>query len=298
MNIEILDTHFHVWDPAIIKYPWVETAQANPQWFLGSRSLPRAYSLDDYRKEWSRFGVRSFVHVEAGAAPGSAVSETEFLVRMVDGGEALRIVVGADLKQHDIADELERQCEHPGVVGVRQIVTWDPNRRRSFVSEDLLTSPRWREGFRLLEVLGLGFDLQIYPSQARAAAHLAGLFPSVRFVLNHAVLPTLGSGEQLALWQESLSALADHENLAIKVGGFSMTNANLQAIQVENAVNDVLEAFGSRRVMVGTNAPVESTRNLPALFMEGLWAALSPLSQTETHAIAQGNAHYWYSLRE
>jgi predicted TIM-barrel fold metal-dependent hydrolase len=298
MNIEILDTHFHVWDPAIIRYPWVETAQVNPQWFLGPRILPPEYSLDDYRNEWSRFGVRPFAHVEAGAAPGSAVSETEFIVQMVDGREDLRIVVGADLEQRDIAAELERQCEHPGVVGVRQIVTWHPDRRRSFVSEDLLASPRWREGFRLLEVLGLGFDLQIYPSQARAAAHLASLYPSVRFVLNHAVMPTLGSCEQLALWRTSLSVLADHENLAIKVGGFSMTNANLQAIQVENAVNDVLDAFGSRRVMIGTNAPVESTRNSPTLFMAGLWAALRPLSQTETHAIAQGNAHDWYSLRK
>jgi len=293
----LLDTHFHIWDTSRISYPWVEAAQATPQWFLGPNRLPLTYSLADYTREWGPFGVRPFVHVEAGAAPESATAETDAVLLAADVGGALRLVVGVDLERPNLVGELERQCEHAEVVGVRQIVTWDRDQSRSFISEDVLSRPQWRDGFRLLESLGLGFDLQIHPSQAHAAAYLAGSFPAVRFVLNHAGMPILDSAPELKLWKSSLSTLAAHENVAIKIGGFSMTNVNLSTAQIENAVLDTLDAFGSRRVVIGTNAPVESTRKSPKLSMDGLWAALGALSQAEVNAIAQENAHNWYPVR-
>ena len=293
----VLDTHFHVWDSSRIRYPWVADAQDEPQWFLGDRRLPLEYSLTDYAAEWAKFGVRPFVHIEAGAAPGSSLAETESLLGQPRGEHPLVLIVGADLEQDNLADELAAQCEHPEVVGVRQIVTWHPDPSRSFVPEDLLSRPRWRDGLRVLERLGLGFDLQIYPAQAWAAAEVAGMFPSMRFVLNHTMLPNLEDEQELAFWRSGLAILARHENVAVKVGGFSMTNKRLTPVRVESAIVDVLDAFGPSRVMIGTNAPVESTRNAPELFMEALWSALRSVSQTEMDAITSGNASEWYGVR-
>ncbi|MER3389765.1 MAG: amidohydrolase family protein [Microcella sp.] len=294
MSVPVLDAHFHVWDTARVSYPWVEAAQAQPQWFLGGRKLPRKYLLEDYQREWSPLNVEPFVHVEAGAAPESSVAETEFLTDELDRGTPMRKVVSAGLTRRDLEDVLAAHQAHAGVVGVRDIVTWDLDGRYSFVADDLLSREDWRSGLRVLERLDLSFDMQILPSQVQAAVILAGQFPSLRFVVNHAGLPHFANNDQSALWRSSLVALGAHENIAIKAGGFSMMNNELTSAIVEDALWQMLDAFGPRRVMVGTNSPVESTRHSPHVFIDGLNRFLGSLAPLESAAIAAENVTEWY----
>jgi predicted TIM-barrel fold metal-dependent hydrolase len=142
----------------------------------------------------------------------------------------------------------------------------------------------------MLHLMGLSINLQLFPEQALAATQIVGRFPSTTLILNHELMPTLHDKDQRSAWRNSLAMLAEQENVAIKEGGFSTTNANLVLDDVTRAVADILDEFGVDRVMVGTNSPVESTRNSSQLFIDSLRAALSSLSRWEAEAVAAGTA--------
>src|SRR4051812_11384974 len=113
--------------------------------------------------------------------------------------------------------------------GIRYGTAWDAdssliNPLRP-VPRELLGEKTFREGFAVLNRLGLSFDALVLHPQPNEVASLAGAFPDTKIVLNH-VGRLVGVGayagkirEQFPLWAASIKAVAAHPNVYVKVGG-------------------------------------------------------------------------------
>ena len=171
-----------------------------------------------------------------------SVDETEFVQGIVAQNAsgkygntevAAGIVAFADL---GIGAEVERVLDahlatSDRVRGVRHITAFDSNsdvpRPRPF-PEGLLGDAKFREGFAVLDKLGLSFDAYLYHPQLHEIADLANAFPGVTMILNHVggplgVGPHAGKRDEIFQnWKESMTAVAASPNVVVKVGGLVM----------------------------------------------------------------------------
>jgi L-fuconolactonase len=166
------------------------------------------------------------------------------------------------------------------VRGIRNIGVWhaDPGVRASAASPPprLLLDARFRAGFSHLAPLGLSFDAWVIHTQIDELCQLAAAFPDTRIVLNHvggplALGPYRGHRDEVfEVWRKGIQALAVHQNVSMKLGGFGMPLFGFDfqdpalppdSITVANAirpyVETCIEAFGATRCMFESNFPVD-----------------------------------------
>ena len=142
------------------------------------------------------------------------------------------------------------------------------------------------------------FDLLIRARHLPAACELAARFPGQRFVVDHIAKPLMKAG-QLAPWDADIRRLASFPNVCCKISGM-VTEADWdswKAADFRPYLDIVLEAFGSKRLMVGSDWP-ECT--LAATYAEVMQLAseyLDQLSETEQADIWGNNAARTYGLR-
>jgi L-fuconolactonase len=126
---------------------------------------------------------------------------------------------------------------------------------------------------------------------------LSRRLPALRLVLDHAGKPQLSSGD-LESWSRDVRALARSEQVVCKVSGL-ITEADhhrWSLADIRPAWDTVLNAFGPRRLLFGSDWPV----CLLAASWER-WAAtiaelIAPLSPDEADAVLRTTATATYRL--
>jgi predicted TIM-barrel fold metal-dependent hydrolase len=212
VNQPVVDAHMHLWDLDKIRYPWLTPPL--PVGITGDvNSIAKTYQLDDYLRdsggETGRFRVAKVVHVEAGANPADSLKETRWLQSIADArGYPQALVAHAELNSPNVEVLLAEHASHRNVRGIRQILNWHPDPKKTYTPRDLLADPTWERGFALLRKYGLSFDLQIYPGQMHAAAQLAARHPDTPIILNHTGMPVDRDAAGLQAWRAGMQALA------------------------------------------------------------------------------------------
>lgn len=179
----------------------------------------------------------------------------------------------------------------------------------------LLLDPKFRDGFKWLNELGLSFDVFILEPQLPELTDLARAFPETQIVLEHVGGP-LGVGryagkraERFPIWRENIRTLSTCENVFVKLGGLGLplagfktfassppaTSAEL-ASEWQPYIETCIEAFEARRCMFESNFPVDSsTCTYPVL-----WNAFKRLAAGASHeekaALFSGTATTVYRL--
>ena len=274
-GIPICDPHHHFWD------------RPNDRYFLD----------DLYNDLSGGHNVVSTVFIECqsmyrqnGPEEMKSLGQTEFVQGIVaqnnsgqygDVNVAAGIVGFADLA---LGAEVESVLEaHRSVTdrfrGVRHITAFDtsPNvpRPRPF-PEGLLGDAKFREGFSVLNRLGLSFDAYLYHPQLSELADLANAFPGVDIILNHVggplgVGPYSGKRDQIfEEWKESITAVAACPNVVVKVGGLVMPVCGFDWHERQMPITSrelaqstapyylhCIEQFGPDRCMFESNFPVD-----------------------------------------
>ena len=151
-------------------------------------------------------------------------------------------IAQAWLDRDDCAAVLEAHARRGFVRGVR-------HKPRPGMMDDA----KWRSGYAQLASLGLHFELQAPWRQMAEAARLAGAFPRIAIVINHAGLP---HNDEMAPWREAMAALAPYANVAVKISGLG----NLSEDARRAVVLELIELFGVQRAMFASNFPVDSLR--------------------------------------
>jgi L-fuconolactonase len=275
-DLRICDPHHHLWDHPESRY------------LLGEL-------LDDTRAH----RIEKTVFVECGSmyrADGPEalrpVGETEFVqgiaAQSASGGYGTMranagIVGHANLLLGAAVDEvLEAHLEaSPNRFrGIRHSAAWHPSdqirRSHSGPPPHMLALPEFREGLARLAPHGLTFDAWLFHTQIDELSDLAGAFEDTTIVLDHVGGP-LGIGpfegrhaEVFPAWKRSISALARHPNVFVKLGGLKMPICGFgwhkrprppSSAELAEALGPYylhcIEVFGPERCMFESNFPVD-----------------------------------------
>jgi L-fuconolactonase len=277
-----IDAHHHLWNPATRDYPWMAAAALDP--------IRRPYTLDDLRAVTTEVAGTVLVQTV------SSVAETEEFLATAAASDGLVVgVVGwVDLLAPDLADQVARLRALPGgdlLVGVRHQAEDEPDPR-------WLVRPDVLRGIARLAEAGLAYDVLVREPQLPAAVELAGLLPSVRFVLDHAGKPPIASGA-LDTWAAEITRIAVHPNVFCKLSGL-VTEADRHSWRVDQlspVAEHVLASFGPERVMFGSDWPVCELAASYQQVMESAEALTAGLSAAERAEVFAGTAVRCYDLR-
>ncbi|WP_406412413.1 amidohydrolase family protein [Streptomyces sp. NBC_01614] len=238
----IVDAHHHVWDLSVRDQDWITGPELQP--------LRRNFTVDDLASETRAAGVDRTVLVQTV----TVAEETPEFLALAAGHELIAGVVGwTDLTRPDAAEELARLRELPGgryLKGIRHQVQGEPD------AEWLLRADV-RRGLAAVAEAGLVYDLVVLPHQLPACTKAAASLPELTFVLDHMGKPSIASGAREP-WTSDVRALAALPNTVCKLSGM-VTEADLVSWTVDDLrpyADVVLEAFGPRRLMFGSDWPV------------------------------------------
>jgi L-fuconolactonase len=267
----IVDAHHHVWDRP---YEWMTG---------GYERLRRPFGIEDLRAAIAGLGVTATVAVQA------ATTEQETRELLAAGDPVAAVVGWVDLTASDVGDRLAA-LRAPGLVGIRHPVQSEPD-------PDWLLREGVRHGLRAVAAAGLRYDLLLVPRHLAAARRLALELPELPLVLDHGAKPPIAAGGWEP-WSSDLAALAACEQVHCKLSGL-VTEAPWDGWRdagVGRYAERLLEAFGPRRLMFGSDWPVCTVAASYAEVLDLARAALAPLSDGERADVLGGTARRFYGL--
>jgi L-fuconolactonase len=273
-----LDSHQHFWLYSESEYDWIDERMS---------AIRRDFAPEDLEPILQRNGFDGSVAVQVR----QSLDETDYLLRLADEHDFIRGVVGwVDLRSPGARRDLERLSEHPRFRGVRHIVQAEPD-ARFLLGEDFL------RGVELLRDLDLTYDILVYHRHLPVVVDFVARFPEHRLVLDHIGKPAIAKGE-LEPWASSIRKLGKFENLYCKVSGM-VTEADWSGWKKADFalyLEIVLESFGPRRLLFGSDWPVATLAASYEEVVEIVADFLEPLSSMEKDAVFGGNAVDFYRL--
>jgi L-fuconolactonase len=275
-----IDAHHHLWDLAVRPQPWTAP-------FL---VLARSFGMQDLLPELSVAGIDGTILVQTV----DVAEETPELLAIAAGQPAVWGVIGwVNLQADDVDDQIAVLRAGVGgeyLVGIRHLVEAEPD-------PAFLARPAFRRGLTAVAAAGLVYDLLVRESALPAVIDTVDALPGLRVVLDHCGKPDLHQGLS-GTWRRDVKALAEHGSVAVKLSGL-VTQADHEHWTVQDlrpAADVVLEAFGSGRVMIGSDWPA----CLPAASYQEVMAAaeqlLQHLSPQDRAHVSGGTAADWYHL--
>jgi len=274
----IIDTHLHLIDLERLRYPWLDD----------ERRLKRDHTLDQYLAEAVPLGVEAMLHMEVDVTEADQERETAWVTGLGQG--IIGAIASCRPEYPTFPAQLERLAANPKVKGLRRTFHFTP--------DELPQSAMFQKNIRRLAAARLAYDLCALPRQLSIIAKLAAAAPDVQFILDHCGIPNVKDRE-LDPWRDDVSALAALPNVACKISGV-IAYGRPEGATVEDLkpfVEHVIEAFGWRRLVWGSDWPVCTlTANLTR-WVETTQALIAGASESEKAALLRENAIRIYRLR-
>jgi predicted TIM-barrel fold metal-dependent hydrolase len=293
----IVDAHHHLWDLADDRYPWLGSARRPEMVFGKSEPLARNYLIEDYLRDIASENVVKSVHIEAGYG-GAPWEETEWVQAIADRhGFPHGIVAAAALADLELPAILQRHARAQNLRGIRAIASWHAEPHLRFAARpDLMDDPAWRRGLGLLIAHDLSLDLMINAPQLGDAARLARDYPALRIVINHAGSPVDRAASDLRLWRDGLALAASQPNVWIKISDLAAYDHDWTVESYRPVVTAVLEAFGTRRCMFGSDFPVAGLHGNFAAHFNAFRTIVDALPEASQRNLFHDNAVEFYRL--
>ncbi len=293
----IVDAHQHFWEPAVNHHPWLAPAARIPFRYGDYSAIKRRYLPDDYRVDVGGRNIVQTVYVETEWDPSDPIGETRYASQLaVRYGWPNAIVAQAWLDRADAASVLAAQAAFPLVRSVRHKPAGPTRPSDVGTVRTLMSDPVWREGYALLARHGLAFDLQTPWWNLDEAVALAGDFPAITIILNHAGLPTPRDADSLAAWHRAMARFSACPNTVVKLSGMGVPGEPWRSAATDWIVRTAIDVFGPARTMFGSNFPVDSLCAGFAEIVDGFRAILAPLPQEAQQLFFQGTARRIYRL--
>lgn len=274
----VIDSHHHFWRYTAEEYGWIP-----PEW----AALRRDFGPEDLGREIAASGVDGVVSVQAR----QTLAETDWLLEIATLHSFIHGVVGwVPLIDPGIETLLDRYTAHSKLRGLRHVLQGEPD-------PDYMLRTDFNRGISALTARDLTYDILILEHQLPNAARLVDRHPNQRFILDHIAKPRIATGTREP-WAKHLRELARRPNVACKLSGL-VTEANVTSwtpAQLHPYFEVVLEAFGPRRLLFGTDWPVCLAACSYQKWKQTVDAWLQPLSHDERALILGGNAASLYRL--
>lgn len=272
-----IDSHVHLWQFDPVREAWILPTMG---------VIRRDFLPADLTATLTAAGISGCVLVQTDQSEEATVQ----LIDWAAGQPLIRGVVGwVDLRAGNLPDRLEHYGRHGIVRGFRHLLQSE--------DEAFMLLPDFQRGIETLARYNYPYDLLIYPNQLPPARELASRVPQQRFVVNHLAKPYIKS-HQIELWEKDIRLLAQHDNVWCKLSGMA-TEADWlhwQETDLRPYLDAVLEAFGTHRVMFGSDWPVMLLAAEYPRWLKALETYLQGFTDNEKAMIWGGNATDFYGL--
>jgi L-fuconolactonase len=273
-----IDSHQHFWKYDPVHHAWINDDM---------EIIQQDFLPDDLEPILQNYGFNGCVTVQVDQNE----EENMLLLGYADKYPFIKGVVGwIDLKADNIEERLAHFSQFEKLKGFRHILQGEADRA-------YMLNPDFKRGISKLNKFGYTYDILIYTDQLGYANEFATAFPDQLFVIDHLAKPKIKDGE-IADWEKGIRAIAKNENVYCKVSGM-VTEADWQNWKPEDLtpyMDVVFEAFGTDRVMYGSDWPVCRVAATYGQLLDVTDAYVTKLSETERDKFYGDNAVKFYRL--
>ena len=213
----------------------------------GMDAIRRDFLIEDLKLVMQESGIAGAVVVEAR----QTLVETKWLLDLASVNKVIRGVVGwVPLVDSKVGFELEKLVVNKTFKAVRHVVHDEPD-------DSYILREDFNRGIALLTRFGLGYDILIFERHLPQTIEFVDRHPDQIFILDHFAKPRI-KDRILEPWKTNMTELARRHNVYCKLSGL-VTEANWSTWTENDLrpyVDVVLEAFGPRRIMFGSDWPV------------------------------------------
>jgi predicted TIM-barrel fold metal-dependent hydrolase len=208
------------------------------------------------------------------------------------------VIGSADLFSRDAPRTMREQAAlSPLVRGTRLQLHWHEREEYRFATGPArMRDPVFRQNMAAVQELGWVFELQVFPGQMSDAADLVSSFPETTFVLVHAGMLVGTDEDTVGVWQDGLRRMASLQNLVVKLTGQGTFVHRVDPALLSLVAGHVLDLFGPRRAMFGTNFPIERIWTSMADLVDAWRRVLSGLPPDEQSWVFAETARTVYRL--
>jgi len=218
--------------------------------------------------------------------------ENEFLLDHASRHDFVKGVVGfVDLQSPAVEERLDWYRRYPKLKGFRHILQGERDRA-------LMLKPAFKHGIGLLRKYGYTYDILIYPDQLGYTREFVAAFPDQPFVIDHMAKPYIKDRMITDEWKEAIHAVGAYGNVYCKISGI-VTEADWKNWKPEHFrpyLDTVLEAFGTDRVLFGSDWPVCLVAASYQQVLQIVEDYFSAMSKDEQAAFFGGNAMRFYNI--
>jgi L-fuconolactonase len=273
-----IDAHHHLWRYDAAEYGWLDDEK---------QELRRDFLTRDLTAELAAAGIDGTVVVQAR----QTLEETRWLLDQADKCQAIRGVVGwAPIAGEDFPGVMEEFEDRPKLKGLRHMIETEED-------ENYILRADFNAGMVALQGSGLVYELLVREHQLPQTIEFVDEYPEQVFVLDHMAKPKIGAGI-LEPWSANMRELGLRQNVWCKVSGLT-TEAdwkNWTPDTLRPYLDATVDAFGSERLMVGSDWPVCLLATGYAKWFDVLREYFAGFTETERAAIFGETAVNVYQL--
>jgi len=274
----VIDAHQHFWKYNAQNHAWINDEM---------QVIRKDFMPEDLYPVLKQNSVDGCVLVQVDQTE----EENEFQLNNAASFDFIKGVVGwIDLQADNVEERLAYYSDFKKMRGFRHILQGEADRA-------LMLKPAFKRGISLLNKYGFTYDILIYPDQLKYALELVAEFPNQRFVIDHIAKPYI-KDKKIDGWKEDMLAFKEYTNVLVKVSGM-VTEADFKQWKPEDFtpyLDTVVEAFGTQRIMYGSDWPVCLVAASYELMIAIVKDYFAPFSRDEKAAIFGGNAIHFYQL--
>jgi len=231
-----IDSHQHFWRLDRGDYEWLTPKL---------EAIYRDYLPADLEPQIKRAGVDSTVLVQA--AP--SIAETQFMLELAAEHAFIAGVVGwVNFEGPMAAETIATLAADANLLGLRPMIQDIPD-------VAWMLKPELGPAIEAMIDHDLVFDALVLPHHLPVLADFAELYPELRLVVDHAAKPPLRSGD-LSEWRHDINSIARSTNAVCKLSGLVTEAGSANPAALAPCVDYLLESFGPRRLMWGSDWPV------------------------------------------
>jgi predicted TIM-barrel fold metal-dependent hydrolase len=240
--MEVIDTHPHVIADDLQKYPLAP---------IGGKlsGYAQQYRINGEKlvQMMDEAGVTQTVLVQSSTGHGYDNSYCADVAKAYPG----RIVgMGCiDATAPDAAEKTRYWIKERGMESVRLFTAGTTMEETDWLDKPI-AQPFFEEALKL----GISVCIQIRKTGVPMLINVLKRYPSIPFVLDHMAAPAIDDGPPYAKAKEVFS-LAEFPNLYLKITTDTLVLANAGASTTQDLLKAVLERFGAKRMMWGSNIP-------------------------------------------
>lgn len=289
-NVKV-DAHQHFWSIKRDDYGWLTPELA---------ALWRDFGPSDLAPLVEAAGVSKTIVVQA--AP--TIDETRYLLALTANEPLVGGIVGwVPMLDHDVPALIDELGRAPKFKAVRPMMQDLPN-------DDWIAQPELAPAVEALIRNNLGFDALVFTRHLPFLTEFAERYPNLRIVIDHAAKPRFPEGKPAVdvgdesatgldwqEWTHWMAKLAKSNNVMCKLSGMVTEAAKSYTDQTfAGHVDFMLEAFGPRRLMWGSDWPVLNLNGDYASWFACAQRLTAALTEEQREAIFGGTAMSFYRL--